>query len=48
LESHQTTYKTTEAVDFKVDEYTRKRLEELGGFNAKVDDDPYSLVSRKK
>jgi hypothetical protein len=48
LENHQTTYKTTNAVDFKVDEYTRKRLEELGGFDAKVDDDPYSLVSRKK
>jgi hypothetical protein len=48
LESHQTVYKTSEMVNFQVDEYTKKRLEELGGFDAKVDDDPYSLVSRKK
>jgi hypothetical protein len=48
LESHQATYKTSEMVDFQVDEYTKKRLEELGGFDTRVEDDPYSLVSRKK
>jgi hypothetical protein len=35
-------------VDFQVDDYTKKRLEELGDFNNRVSDDPYSLVSRKK
>jgi hypothetical protein len=47
IEGH-TVYKTTDAVDFQVDEYTRKRLEELGNFDVKVSDDPYDLVSRKK
>jgi hypothetical protein len=47
IEGH-TVYKTSNAVDFQVDEYTKKRLEELGGFDVKVEDDPYSLVSRKK
>jgi hypothetical protein len=48
LEGHQTVYKTSEMVDFQVDDYTKKRLEELGDFNNRVSDDPYSLVSRKK
>jgi hypothetical protein len=48
LESHQAVYKTSDMVDFQIDGYTKKRLEELGGFDTKVDDDPYSLVSRKK
>lgn len=47
IEGH-TVYKTTNAVEFQVDEYTKKRLEELGGFDAKVEDDPYALVSRKR
>jgi hypothetical protein len=47
IEGH-TVYKTTDAIDFQVDEYTRKRLEELGNFDVKVSDDPYDLVSRKK
>jgi hypothetical protein len=47
IEGH-TVYKTTDAVDFQVDEYTKKRLEELGNFDVKVSDDPYDLVSRKK
>jgi hypothetical protein len=48
LEGHQTVYKTTEMVDFQLDDYQKKRLEELGLWDKKVDDDPYSLVSRKK
>jgi len=48
LEGHQTVYKTSEAVDFQLDDYQKKRLDELGLWDKKVDDDPYSLVSRKK
>jgi len=47
IEGHSV-YKTSEMVDFQVDEYTKKRLEELGSFDTKVTDDPYDLVSRKK
>jgi hypothetical protein len=47
IEGHAV-YNTTNAVDFQVDEYTAKRLAELGGFDAKVTDNPYDLVSRKK
>jgi hypothetical protein len=47
IEGH-TVYKTSDATDFQVDEYTKKRLEELGNFDAKVTDNPYDLVSRKK
>jgi hypothetical protein len=47
IEGHAV-YNTTEKVDFQIDSYTAKRLEELGGFNGKVSDDPYDLVSRKK
>jgi hypothetical protein len=48
LEGHQTVYKTTEMVDFQLDDYQKKQLEELGLWDKKVEDDPYSLVSRKK
>jgi hypothetical protein len=48
LEGHQTVYKTSEMVDFQVDEYHKKKLEELGLWDTKVEDDPYSLVSRRK
>jgi hypothetical protein len=47
LEGHQTVYKTTEMVDFQIDDYQQKRLKELGLWDGKVEDDPYSLVSRK-
>ena len=47
LEGHQTVYKTTEMVDFQLDDYHQKRLKELGLGDSKADDDPYSLVSRK-
>jgi hypothetical protein len=48
LEGHQTVYKTTEMVDFQLDDYQKKQLEQLGLWDKKVEDDPYSLVSRKK
>jgi len=48
LEGHQTVYKTSEMVDFQLDDYQKERLEELGLWDKKVEDDPYSLVSRKK
>jgi len=48
LESHQTIYKTSEMVDFQLDDYQKKRLEEIGLWDKKIDEDPYSLVSRKK
>jgi len=47
LEGHQTVYKTTEMVDFQIDDYQQRRLKELGLWDGKVEDDPYSLVSRK-
>ena len=34
--------------DWDVDDYTKKRLEELGLYNTKIEDDPYDLVSRDK
>jgi hypothetical protein len=48
LEGHQTIYKTSEMVDFQLDDYQKKRLDEIGLWDKKVDDDPYSLVSKKK
>ena len=33
---------------WEVDDYTQKRLEELGLYDVKVDNDPYDLVSRNK
>ena len=48
LEGHQTVYKTTEMVDFQMDDYQKRKLQELGLWETKVEDDPYSLVSRKK
>jgi hypothetical protein len=35
-------------IDFQLDDYQRKQLESLGLRDKKVEDDPYSLVSRKK
>jgi hypothetical protein len=35
-------------VDFQLDDYQKQKLDELGLWDSKVDDDPYSLVSRKK
>ena len=39
--------KTTENVNFELDEYHVRRLRELGLYEDKTDDDPYSLVSRR-
>jgi len=39
--------KTTENVNFELDEYHIRRLRELGLYEDKTDDDPYSLVSRR-
>jgi hypothetical protein len=47
LEGHQTVYKTTDAIDFKLDDFHMKQLDELGLRDKRVEDDPYSLVSRK-
>jgi hypothetical protein len=33
---------------WEVDDYTQKRLEELGLYDIKVENDPYDLVSRNK
>jgi hypothetical protein len=35
-------------VHFELDEYHLDKLDELGGWNDSVDDDPYSLVSKRK
>ena len=48
IEDHVPLSKTTEAVNFELDEYHMEKLRELGLYDTKVDDDPYSLVSRKK
>jgi len=47
IETGTKMYKTTENVDFELDEYHIKRLRELGLYEDKTDDDPYSLVSRR-
>jgi hypothetical protein len=50
LESTRTLFKTTEAIDFQLDDYQKKRLEEIGLLDKpeKNNDDPYSLVSYSK
>ena len=35
-------------VNFELDDYHLDKLDELGGWNDSVDDDPYSLVSKRK
>jgi len=40
-------YNTSDNVNFELDDYHVRRLRELGLYEDKVDDDPYSLVSRK-
>ena len=39
--------KSTENVNFELDEYHVRRLRELGLYEDKTEDDPYSLVSRR-
>ena len=48
IEDHDAISKTSDAVDFQLDDYHKQKLKELGSYDKKVDDDPYSLVSRKK
>ena len=48
LEGHSVVYNTTDASDFQLDDYHKRKLNELDNWDEKVDDDPYSLVSRKK
>ena len=48
MEGHQTIYKTSEMVDFQLDDFQKWKLDEIGGIPSKIEDDPYSLVSRKK
>jgi hypothetical protein len=47
IETGTKMFKTTENVNFELDEYHIRRLRELGLYEDKTDDDPYSLVSRK-
>lgn len=49
LEDHVPLYKTTDAIDFQLDDYHLQRLNELGLDGDKGDDsdDPYNLVSYK-
>ena len=47
LEDHKPLSKTTEAIDFQLDDYHLKRLNELGLDDNKDSDDPYDLVSYK-
>ena len=48
FESHQTRYKKSENAGLQLDDYTKKRLQEIDGNINSVSDDPYDLVSRKK
>ena len=48
IEDNRPIDSTTDRVHFELDEYHRKKLDELGIFEDKVTDDPYDLVSRKK
>ena len=48
LEDHVPLNKTTEAINFELDDYHMQRLKELGlDGDKKDDDDPYNLVSYK-
>jgi hypothetical protein len=47
IETGTKMYKTSDNVNFELDEYHIRRLRELGLYEDKIDDDPYSLVSRK-
>ena len=48
LEDHKPLSKTTEAINFQLDDYHLQRLKELGlDGDKKDDDDPYNLVSYK-
>ena len=49
LEDHKPVTKTTDAINFQLDDYHLKRLKELGldGDDNVDDDDPYNLVSYK-
>jgi len=49
LEDHVPLYKTSDAIDFQLDDYHLQRLKELGLDGDKEDegDDPYNLVSYK-
>ncbi len=49
LEDHVPLYKTSDAIDFQLDDYHLQRLKELGldGDKEDEDDDPYNLVSYK-
>lgn len=47
LETHQPTYGTSEAIDFQLDDYQLKRLEELGLYDPpKPEDDGSEFISR--
>lgn len=48
FESHQTRYKKSDNADLQLDDYTKKRLQEIEGNIGSVSDDPYDLVSRRK
>jgi len=47
MESHESVSKTSSEIDFQLGDYHKKKLKELGGYDPKVSDDPYDLVSRK-
>jgi hypothetical protein len=48
LEETKSYSKTTEAIDFQLDDYHLSRLKEIGLYeDPKSDDDPYNLVSYK-
>lgn len=47
IEDHKPISKTTEAVNWELDDYHMKRLKDIGLYKEDEDDDPYSLVSRK-
>lgn len=47
IETGTKMYKTSDNVNFELDEYHVRRLRELGLYEDKTDDDPYSLVSRR-
>ena len=48
MESHESVTKTTDNIDFQLDDYHKKKLREIDRHDPKVSDDPYDLVSRKK
>ena len=46
LETHTTTYNTSETIDFELDDYQKEQMEKLGLYQPPKPDDGSELISR--